>query len=226
MRHKVARGETAYSIARYYNVPVKSLAEWNGLSADLSVREGQYLLIPVPAAAPTAPPEAEPVTPPGAGSPTPLPPSAAEPLPAQDEPPAAAAAQTDPAAAPDLGDNRSAASAGKLAMPVSGPVMRAYAKGKNEGIDISAGAGAPVVAAAAGTVAAITRNTDGVPIVVIRHDGNLLTVYGGIDALSVEKGTRVTRGQPIAKVRAGDPSFLHFEVRQGFVSVDPMTYLQ
>ena len=41
-------------------------------------------------------------------------------------------------------------------------------------------------------------------------------------------GTRrkVKRGQAIAKVRASSPAFLHFEVRQGFDSVDPMPYLQ
>ena len=36
----------------------------------------------------------------------------------------------------------------------------------------------------------------------------------------------VTRGQSIGSVRAGDPAFLHFEVRKGFDSVDPMTYLR
>ena len=81
-------------------------------------------------------------------------------------------------------------------------------------------------AAAAGTVAAITTDTEQVPILVIRHDNNLLTVYANIDAISVARGDRVTRGQTIAQVRRGDPSFLHFEVREGFDSVDPMPYLQ
>lgn len=47
IRHKVKRGETAYTISRLYQVPVESLAEWNGLGSDFTVREGQYLLIPV-----------------------------------------------------------------------------------------------------------------------------------------------------------------------------------
>ena len=38
VRHKVERGETAYSIARLYNVSVRSLAEWNGLGSDFGVR--------------------------------------------------------------------------------------------------------------------------------------------------------------------------------------------
>ena len=37
-RHKVARGETAYSIARTYGVSAKAIADWNGLPADLAVR--------------------------------------------------------------------------------------------------------------------------------------------------------------------------------------------
>ncbi|HBT02947.1 MAG TPA: peptidase M23, partial [Citreicella sp.] len=79
---------------------------------------------------------------------------------------------------------------------------------------------------AAGTVAAITRNTDNVQIVVIRHPDELLSIYTHLDGLQVAKGDAVTRGQSIGSVRAGDPAFLHFEVRKGFDSVDPMTYLR
>ena len=137
--------------------------------------------------------------------------------------PAAAPAPSKPVA--DLGATRSD-SGGKLAMPVGGQIIRGYSKGKNDGIDIGAAAGTSVAAAGDGTVAAITKNTEGVPILVIRHADNLLTVYGGIDAVSVAKGATVKRGQSIAKVRSGTPSFLHFEVRKGFDSVDPTKYLQ
>lgn len=216
VRHKVTRGETAYSIARYYNVPVKSLAEWNGLSGDLSVREGQYLLIPVASAAGSAA-----VTQPGQGSPTPQPPSAATPLPSEQT--VAAATPIDRSAAPDLGSGRT--SGGQLLMPVSGSIIRPYAKGRNDGIDISTTAGAPVKAAEAGTVAAITRDTEQVPILVLRHADGLLTVYANIDQITVAKGDTVTRGQTIAKARAGDGSFVHFEVRKGLDSVDPVPFL-
>lgn len=222
IRHRVMRGETAYSIARLYNVNVKALADWNGLGPDLSVREGQTLLIPVATAGPVT---QQVVTAPGAGSPTPTPPSAATPLPAEKTKPAAEAVKTPPA--PDLGAQKTAASGtSKLAMPVSGKIIRAYQKKKNEGIDIAAAAGTPVAAAGDGTVAAITKDTDQVPILVIRHEGNLLTVYANIDGVTVAKGDRVKRGQTIAKVRSSDPAFLHFEVRQGFDSVDPVPYLQ
>lgn len=223
IRHKVARGETAYSIARYYNVSAKSLAEWNGLTGDLSVREGQYLLIPV--ASGTPPKTVEEVTQPGQGSPTPEPPSAATPLPA--ETPPKASTPVDKSAAPNLGASRTAASAGgKFAMPVGGAIIRPYVKGKNDGVDISASAGTPVLAAEAGTVAAITKDTEQVPILVLRHADGVLTVYANIDAIAVQKGDTVKRGQTLAKVRAGEPGFVHFEVRKGYDSVDPMPYLE
>lgn len=221
LRHQVKRGETAFTIARLYNVSAKDLADWNGLGSDFAVREGQYLLIPTVATA--APEPAAPETQPGQGSPTPEPPSASEPLPDEKTQTAAQVAETVPAS-PDLGASRSTSS--KFAMPVSGAIIRAYQKGKNDGIDISAAAGTSVKAAADGTVAAVTQDTEGTPILVLRHADNLLTVYAGIDGLTVAKGDAVTRGQTIGKVKAGNPAFLHFEVRQGVDSVDPTPYLQ
>lgn len=222
-RHRVARGETAFSIARLYNVSPKALAEWNGLGPDLAVREGQYLLIPTPKPG-GAKVSAAVTTAPGSGSPTPLPPSASEPLPTEKTLPAAAK-QPVPAS-PDLGRDRTAASSSRFAMPVDGRIIRAYAKGKNEGIDISAAAGTTVKAAADGVVAAVTKDTAGIPILVIRHDQNLLTVYAGIDAVKVAKGAAVKRGQAVAVVRSGNPAFVHFEIRKGVASVDPTTMLQ
>lgn len=225
VRHQVARGETAFTIARTYNISARSLADWNGLNADMAVREGQFLMIPV--AQPAAKPAAAPVvTQPGAGTPTPLPPSAKAPLPAQDEAAASTAKPAGTPTSPDLGSQRTAVSAAKFAMPVNGQIIRGYVKKKNDGVDIAARAGTAVQAAADGTVAAITKDTDQVPILVIKHADGILTVYAGIDAVTVAKGARVTRGQTIAKVRSADPAFLHFEVRKGFDSVDPMPYLQ
>lgn len=264
VRHQVRRGETVFTIARLYDVPARSLAEWNGLPADMAVREGQILIVPMPqsisqAAAnqtaalqqpgttptpPTVPadtalpaPQTQPQTPPqgtapattapGRGSPTPVPPSASQPLPAEDPAPAGQGTAASAPAAPPVADMSGQRTEGpRLAMPVEGRIIRAYARGRNDGIGIGAPAGTQVRAAAAGTVAAITRDTDQVPILVVRHENNLLTVYANIDDISVERGARVTRGQVLATVRQGDPSFLHFEVREGFESVDPMPYLQ
>ncbi len=226
IRHQVQRGETAYSIARLYNVPVTAIAEWNGLGPDLAIREGQQLLVP-PTADAAPPPAAAAVTQPGEGSPTPVPPSATTPLPEEVPPPAntPVAEEDEPAVAPDLGAEQSAAPASQFIYPLQGPIIRDYVKGRNDGIDIGASAGAEVRAAAAGTVAAVTTNTEGIEIVVIRHADNLLTVYTHVTDLTIAKDQTVSQGQVIGRVRPGDPAFVHFEIRQGMDSLDPTTLL-
>jgi murein DD-endopeptidase MepM/ murein hydrolase activator NlpD len=116
--------------------------------------------------------------------------------------------------------------AAQFIQPVPGQILVPYKKGKNEGINIGAATGTPVKAAAAGTVAAITRDVEQVPILVLRHPGNVLTVYANISGISVKKGDRVSQGQSVAQVGPGSPPFLHFEVREGFESVNPTKYLQ
>ena len=221
--HRVARGETAFQIARLYDVPVTSLAEWNGLGSELTIREGQQLLIPVAGATP--PRSSAPVEAPGEGSATPTPPSAVAPLPPVEATPQAATATVAPVPAPDIGEVSTPATSAPFIYPVNGSIIRAYNPGRNEGIDIDAAAGTTVKAAAAGTVAAITQNTNGAQIVVVRHTGNILTVYVNVDNLAVSKDDSVTQGQGIASVSAGSPSFLHFEVRDGLESVDPADFL-
>ena len=231
IRHKVERGETAFTVARLYSVPVKDLAEWNGLSADFAIRTGQFLLIPVPSPNPPkrTPTQTASATPlPGEGSTTPTPPSATKPLPAEKIKAAAAAAPkpTTPAKpVAGVGKVTAPAKATKMVKPVSGSIIREYAKGKNEGINIKAAPGTAVKAADAGTVAGVSKSTDGVPFVLIRHSGNLITVYANVTDLSVKQGDKIKRGQSIAKLRDGDNSFLHFEVRKGIDSVDPNPFI-
>ena len=119
-RHRVVRGETAYSVARLYDVSVRALAEWNGLGPDLGVREGQILIIPTGAAAPAPAVDA---APPGTGSVAPAPPSAAAPL-----PPAEPVAPPVAVAAPDLSESpaETGGGGGRLAAPVPGAVVRAF----------------------------------------------------------------------------------------------------
>lgn len=220
--HRVARGETAFQISRLYDVPVSALADWNGLGADLMVREGQQLMIPVAGATPPSPAA---TTGPGVGSSTPTPPSAIVALPSVDVTPQSAAAAP---AAPDIGQPTAPSSATTSApfiYPVQGSVIRAYNPGRNEGIDIGVPAGTTVKAAADGTIAAITQNTNGAQIVVVRHTGNILTVYVNVSNLTVSKDDSVSQGQAIASVAPGSPSFLHFEVRDGLESVDPADFL-
>ncbi|MCQ0093187.1 LysM peptidoglycan-binding domain-containing protein [Roseovarius sp. M141] len=227
VRHQVQRGETAYTIARLYNVPIRSLADWNGLGSDFAVREGQFLIIPVTlpgqqtaARAPSTATEL-----PGAGSPTPEPPSAAKPLPPEDTVPAAAAKAEKPKDAPDLGKQQTTNAKARMSYPVRGDIVRPYSKGKNDGIDIAASPGTAVKAADGGTVAAITKDTKGTPIIVVKHANNLLTVYSNVANVAVKTGDSVARGQTLAKIPTSGAAAVHFEVRKGFDSLDPVPYL-
>lgn len=220
IRHIVEPGETAYSIARLYDVSVTSLASWNGLDRDLTVRVGQQLLIPVSTGG-TRTAALAPVEAPGQGSATPTPPSASKPLPA----PVETAKTPD---SPNMAATRTPAGAsGKLLTPVEGEILRGYSKGSkgNEGIDIAAAAGTAVKAADAGEVALISKSVGDTTILLIRHPDNLYTVYSNITGVSLSKGQKVSRGQTVGKVAKGSPSFLHFEIRRGTESVDPAPYL-
>jgi len=227
-RHVVKAGETAYSVSRLYGVSVDALDEWNGLDDNLTLRVGQTLLIPPEA--PRRPAQTR-TSEPGEGTATPTPPSAAKPLP-KDEPAPAQTRTTEANPAPgtpespELAREATSASASnaRFAAPVTGKIIRAFSS-RSDGIDIAAPAGTTVKAADSGTVAAITQSTQKVPIVVLRHEGGLLTVYANVSDVALSKGDRVSKGQAIAKVRSGDPSFLHFEVRNGLEAVDPADYL-
>lgn len=223
VRYQVKRGETAFTIARSFGISARALADWNGLGPDLAVREGQYLIIPTAQDAARLPGGVPPdATPPGQGSPLPEPPSASTPMPDEQTPTAAQVAQSAPPS-PDMSAQQTASSAAQFAMPVDGKITRGYQKKVNDGIDITAPAGAPVKAAAAGTVAAVTYDPSGDLIIVIKHSGGLLTVYTGIEGATVAQGTSVARGQTIAVVAGG--AEVHFEVRQGLEAVDPLPYL-
>ncbi len=125
------------------------------------------------------------------------------------------------------------APATRLARPVDGPVALAFGEGdgriRNEGVDFDAPAGAPVFAAEDGTVALVSESLGALgTIVLIRHDGELLTSYGRITGVSVSKGQRVVRGQQIGVVfdpGGGAPPRMHFEVRRGSAPLNPEDFI-
>ena len=222
IRHKVSRGETAFTISRLYNVSIRSLADWNGLDSNYAIREGQYLLIPLPRDQIVS---EESMGKPGENSKTPSPPSSSEALP---EPISTAKSEitSGKAKASKSPENTDANAAGQFSYPVNGKIIRDYVKNKTDGIDISAPVGTPIIAAEKGIVAAITADTQEVPIIVLKHEGNLLTVYAGVGDISVKEKDKVSRSQLLGKIQPGNPPFVHFEVRRGFESIDPMEFLK
>ena len=65
-------------------------------------------------------------------------------------------------------------------------------------------------------------------MIVIKHSQGIATVYGHNSKLLVERGDEVQQGQRIAlsgsSGRSNGPH-LHFEVRDGVLSVDPLEVL-
>lgn len=119
-----------------------------------------------------------------------------------------------------------------LSWPADGVVLRAFSTGKKlpyDGLLIAAPAGTAVTAAADGEVLfAGDQGTDYGYIVVVRHGGDLVTVYGHLAGAVVKAGERVRAGQRLAVVgtsgRQESPR-LHFQVRRGRTVVDPLPLL-
>ena len=215
VRHRVEAGETAYSIARLYGVSVTALASWNGLGADLAVRENQELLIPLVGDANRISTGLE-DTQPGQGTPVPAPPSAAAPLPAD---------ITDAVApdSPNLGALRTPPG-GRLSPPVTGSIARPY-DGKN-GVGFDVPAGTSVKAAAPGEVALVSEALGGLgAIVLVRHKDDLMTTYSTLSDVTVKQGDRVQVGQVLGVVADREHDELQFDVFRGTTSVDPTPYI-
>lgn len=96
------------------------------------------------------------------------------------------------------------------------------------GIDIGAGYGLNIVAAADGVVTLAATNGGYGKCIVINHGSGITTLYGHCSSLLVSKGATVTKGQVIAKVGSTGVStgpHLHFEVRINGGTTDPMPYI-
>ncbi len=116
--------------------------------------------------------------------------------------------------------------------PLKGEVIGYFGEEGNQGIDIAGPQGETVVAAADGEVSyaghLIVPGTNYGYTVFISHEEGLLTCYFYSAGNLVEKGQKVKKGDPIAKLgimedlgRFG----LHFEIRKMSKPVNPLDYL-
>jgi len=114
--------------------------------------------------------------------------------------------------------------------PVHGRVVSEFGAGaggqRNDGINISAGEGTPIRAAADGVV---SYSGDGLKsygnLALIRHDNGYVTAYAHAQRFIIDKGDHVARGQVIGYVgQTGDVASpqLHFELRRGTHGEQPV----
>ena len=98
----------------------------------------------------------------------------------------------------------------------------------HSGIDMAAAAGTPVHAAAAGVVT-VAWSPNGYGLyVVVRHGGDVTTLYGHLESTALAGGEPVAAGAEIGRVGSTGLStgpHLHFEVRQAGRPVDPVPLL-
>jgi murein DD-endopeptidase MepM/ murein hydrolase activator NlpD len=117
--------------------------------------------------------------------------------------------------------------------PVNGPVTETFGQKSagivNEGIVISAPEGTPIKAAQAGEVAFVGRDTKTYGnIAIVRHPSGEMTSYAHAKEIIVAKGAQVGAGAILGYVgQTGSAKLpqLHFALRQGGTSVDPMIKL-
>jgi len=99
----------------------------------------------------------------------------------------------------------------------------------HEGIDVIAGEGTPVVAAAGGVVVYADFHPQYGNMIEIDHGNDLVSRYAHASKRLVKVGDLVLRGAPIAEVgRTGRATgtHLHFEVRQRGAPVNPAQFLR
>lgn len=117
--------------------------------------------------------------------------------------------------------------------PVKGRVISGYGPKDgglyNDGINIAAPRGTPVLSAADGTVAYVGDSLKSYGnLVLVRHPGGMVTAYAHLNNVTVKPGMALKKGQPIGTVGSTGTvanAQLHFEVRRGSATLNPREYL-
>ena len=204
--HTVQKGDTLYSISRQTKVSVSSLARLNNIKAPYRIGVGQKLRLPKNRQVASYQ-YRKTKGPPGKDKT-----SRSKKVPELTAPPRTSS---------------------RFLWPVRGKVISRFGKKKgglyNDGLNIAAAAGSPVRAAENGVVAYGGSELAGFGnLILIKHSGGYVTAYAHNSVLLVKRGQKVRRGQIIAKVGStgavARPQ-LHFEIRKGRRSVNPLRHL-
>ena len=138
------------------------------------------------------------------------------------------AQSSSPAVTYSSGDGTPSASG--FIWPVGGPVVSPFGwrwGRMHEGIDIGAGYGTPISAAASGTVIFAGWMGGYGNLIIVDHGGGIATAYAHQSSFAVGGGP-VSQGQTIGYVGCTGHCYgphLHFEVRVNGSAVDPLGYL-
>lgn len=202
--YTVRRRDTLYSIARRFDLPVSQVARQNKLQAPYTLKPGQEILIQ----------------------------SWEDDVAVNHKNQSDSTLKTAPlrqkVQVPASAKNK------RFNRPVSGKIIQKFGAlpngTYNDGVNISAKAGTPILAADKGVVAYAGNDLKGYGnLVLIRHDNGWFTAYAHAQKINVKKGTVVQAKQQIATVgKTGGVSTpqLHFEVRYKTKPLNPESYLK
>ncbi|MEY4083372.1 MAG: hypothetical protein RL483_741 [Pseudomonadota bacterium] len=198
--YRVKRGDTLAGIALEHGLDWRELAQWNQISDPNLIDVGQLLRIRDPKPKSLASTAKTPTTP------------------EVSSPPAKSVAPTTSPEAKSLG----------WQWPTNGQVTSPFAQGGRKGIAIAGAPGESVVAAESGKVVYAGNGLRGYGnLVIVKHDGDLLSAYAHNRSILVKEGQLVKRGQKIAELGMtdADKPMLHFEIRKAGKPVDPLGFL-
>ena len=212
--YTVQRGDNLTRIGLDHGQAWRDLARWNNISNPDVIEVGQVVR----------------VTPPGSAVETPG--VVVRPV-AQNGQSNAQQTNAQANAANKPGTPPASAAAGEdiaFAWPSNGSVIAGFDEAKNrKGIDLSGGAGDPVLAAADGKVVYAGEGLRGYgKLIIIKHNNTFLTAYAHNQTILVKEDQSVKKGQKIAEMGSSDSDRvkLHFEIRERGRPVDPMKYLR
>lgn len=226
----VQHGDSVYAISRKFGVDMATLVRANNMRPPYTIQVGQRLQLPA---------NASPTTQTAATASAPVQTASLPPARAQTPDRRSDAVSVRPLAKPappkpvvTTAKPPPRASTGFI-WPVEGRLLSSFGSKNNglhnDGVNIAAPRGTAVRAADNGVVAYAGKEIRGFGnLLLIKHDGGLITAYAHTDTILVKRGDTVTRGQVIGKVGTTggvDTPQLHFEVRRGTQAVDPSKYL-
>ena len=201
----VKRGDTLHSIAWRYGIDYKKLARWNRLRDPNRIFVGQRLSLRPPPVKKRQATRAKPSATARAKSVT-------------------KKRNTTPARVARRSANRRL----KWTWPARGEVYPAASALGTKGIEIHGKRGAPVLAAAPGTVVYEGSGLRGYgQLIIIKHNDEYLSAYAHNDRLLVREGAKVQAGQKIAEMGDSDAKqvMLHFEIRRDGKAIEPLRHL-
>jgi lipoprotein NlpD len=219
--HRVAKGETLFSIAWRYGVDFKKLAEFNGIKPPYTIYPSQQIRLDIRSANGKI-----------FSSETSSPNSKKSILASKSDGSSRSiyrsGNRSDGASISPNNDNFQ--SSPKWQWPVAGKMIAPFQgeTGLNKGIDLSGKLGEPVLAAASGRVVYAGSGLSGYgKLLIIKHNETFLSAYAHNDEISVKEGDLVKGGQRIADMGSSgtDRVKLHFEIRSEGSPVDPLKYL-